>query len=452
MGLWSPQPLPPLNPLNSLNSLNSASMNLSSVIDRPSHHSHFFPPVSSLTSAPLPKLPPLASQPPSLPPTLELSHQPPHQLQSPSHSSPYASNTYDHSATTRQPQFHPPSSFGLSASLPSPLSPTTASVPDHHNVQQHQQHQQRYHDSSTPLTSSNIHNKASSAAPIERVAPLSLPLPSAKTMYQDSHLFDRSPAPTVSPISVAHTNDPSFCISPLSTSQSQETAPLERHHLSNGIDDSLIARLRDFSSQRPALSTSMVTTCNAEPQIRDTSESLAMGYSDSISPMAPTQLRSHVTSLSNLPDRPHACRKCSATFRRRDNLMAHIRAQHKGERPFKCEVCGFRFIKKDHAMKHWKVVHLKERPFVCTRCNSRFGQRSDLNKHVRSVHLRIKPFECEHCGLRFSHRGNQIRHQAVVHEKKKPFSCKECSSSFAEKSNLLKHCQAVHKSGVVFSI
>lgn len=148
---------------------------------------------------------------------------------------------------------------------------------------------------------------------------------------------------------------------------------------------------------------------------------------------------------STADDRPHACRKCNASFRRRDNLTAHVRAQHKGERPFRCEVCGFRFIKKDHAMKHWKVVHLKERPFICNQCDSRFGQRSDLNKHFRSVHLRIKPFKCDHCGLCFSHRGNQIRHQAVVHEKKKPFACVHCSFTFAEKSNLLKHCQAVHK-------
>lgn len=221
---------------------------------------------------------------------------------------------------------------------------------------------------------------------------------------------------------------------PASNASSTYDYPSQSH-------DSLIQRLRDFT-----------TTSHAQP-------SPTVGHSRNpplfpplqlppLSPITPAPRSAEIHSPDNMHpalDRPHACRKCSATFRRRDNLMAHFRAQHKGERPFRCEACGFRFIKKDHAMKHWKVVHLKERPFVCNQCDSRFGQRSDLNKHVRSVHLRIKPFQCDSCGLRFSHRGNQIRHQAVVHDKKKPFACSFCTFTFAEKSNLLKHCQAVHK-------
>lgn len=219
------------------------------------------------------------------------------------------------------------------------------------------------------------------------------------------------------------------------------TAPnFSKHATQNACEDSLIQRLRDFTATPPQEpSTKTKHQPNALPIVRLLSTSAAESKSD-----GRTDGRSDAR-WESVEDSPHICQKCNASFRRRDNLTAHIRAQHKGERPFRCDVCGFRFIKKDHAMKHWKVVHLKERPFVCNRCDSRFGQRSDLNKHVRSVHLRIKPFQCEHCGLRFSHRGNQIRHQAVVHEKKKPFSCSLCSFTFAEKSNLLKHCQAVHK-------
>ncbi|PXF49294.1 hypothetical protein BWQ96_00868 [Gracilariopsis chorda] len=185
------------------------------------------------------------------------------------------------------------------------------------------------------------------------------------------------------------------------------------YHPTGNNHDALISHIRNFAPQPPA--------------IRDSTELVAQPGDVS---------------------RPHACKMCLSTFRRRDNLMAHIRAQHKGERPFECSVCGYRFIKKDHAVKHLRVVHLKERPHVCTHCNSRFGQRSDLNKHVRSVHLRIKPFACEHCGIKFSHRGNQIRHQQVVHEKRKPFACAVCHASFAEKSNLVKHCQAVHRTSL----
>ncbi|PXF45050.1 hypothetical protein BWQ96_05191 [Gracilariopsis chorda] len=182
------------------------------------------------------------------------------------------------------------------------------------------------------------------------------------------------------------------------------------YHPTNKSDDPLISHIRILASQPPAI-------------------------------RACTELVAQASDLS----RPHACKMCLSTFRRRDNLMAHIRAQHKGQRPFECSVCGYRFIKKDHALKHLRAVHLKARPHICTHCNSRFGQRSDLNKHVRAVHLRIQPFACEHCGRRFSHRGNQIRHQQVVHEKKKPFACAACDVSFGEKSNLVKHYHAVHR-------
>lgn len=213
--------------------------------------------------------------------------------------------------------------------------------------------------------------------------------------------------------------------------------------------DSLIQRLRDFTT-----SSSAPLPPPQHDHSRHTS-TLPPLHLPPLSPTTPILRPNQPSSPENIPsptDRPHACRKCNATFRRRDNLMAHFRAQHKGERPFRCAVCDFRFIKKDHAMKHWKVVHLKERPFVCNKCDSRFGQRSDLNKHVRSVHLRIKPFQCEHCGLKFSHRGNQIRHQAVVHDKKKPYACSYCTFTFAEKSNLLKHRQAVHKTAVAHTL
>lgn len=213
--------------------------------------------------------------------------------------------------------------------------------------------------------------------------------------------------------------------------------------------DSLIQRLRDFTTSS---STALPKPTHDLSRHNAVLPPLHLPPLSPISPVLKATQSPSLENLSSPTDRPHACRKCNATFRRRDNLMAHFRAQHKGERPFRCAVCDFRFIKKDHAMKHWKVVHLKERPFVCNKCDSRFGQRSDLNKHVRSVHLRIKPFQCEHCGLKFSHRGNQIRHQAVVHDKKKPFACSYCTFTFAEKSNLLKHCQAVHKTAVAHSV
>ena len=337
------------------------------------------------------------------------------------------------------------------------------------------------------LTSpSTLHETSSVLANNDRIPSISLPLPTSKSNYiMDSQQpqYQGNTGIIISPVSVAQSSEAALCVSPVSTSQQTDPItsnsfnvrntnaapisvsvagtistvppisvtpnisaslptdyqPITQIH-SSRIDDSLIARIRDFNDGK-SIPSGLIR--GKSPQIRDTTENLLAGYREPFLQGQGDGFQG--IGQGSVTDRPHVCRKCSATFRRRDNLMAHIRAQHKGERPFKCEVCGFRFIKKDHAMKHWKVVHLKERPFVCSECNNRFGQRSDLNKHVRSVHLRIKPFECEHCHLRFSHRGNQIRHQAVVHEKKKPYKCSECHTSFAEKSNLVKHCQALHR-------
>lgn len=328
-----------------------------------------------------------------------------------------------------------------------------------------------------------LHETSSVIANNDRIPSISLPLPNTKSNYvidSQQPQYQGNTGITISPVSVAQSSETALCVSPVSTSQADpitsnsinmrnappisvsvggtistappisvtpsistpfpaDYQPITQIN-SSRIDDSLIARIRDFNDGR-SIPNGLIR--GKSPQIRDTTENLLAGYREPFLQGQGDGFQG--IGQGSATDRPHVCRKCSATFRRRDNLMAHIRAQHKGERPFKCEVCGFRFIKKDHAMKHWKVVHLKERPFVCSECNNRFGQRSDLNKHVRSVHLRIKPFECEHCHLRFSHRGNQIRHQAVVHEKKKPYKCTECHTSFAEKSNLVKHCQALHK-------
>lgn len=341
--------------------------------------------------------------------------------------------------------------------------------------------QQSLHVYQQQQTSSHFHIPSiSSAQLLPHSSVLSrpnyaLPLPSAKSVLEESEAptsFVSHIANTVSPISTVQTAD-STPIMPLPTLTTQRppemfasttalpTLPSLTEARPQTLDsnDSLISRLRGFSgpaATAPPVGTSPVSAPKREPIVREAQDSYtgatgAYGISKQETIATVITTRKNAVAVPTA-DRPHACTKCPATFGRRDNLMAHNRAQHKGERPFKCEVCSFRFIKKDHAVKHWKVVHLKERPFVCNRCNSRFGQRSDLNKHVKSVHLRIKPFECVHCGLRFSHRGNQIRHQAVVHEKRKPYTCVECNSSFAEKSNLLKHCQAVHKSGTSAAI
>lgn len=216
------------------------------------------------------------------------------------------------------------------------------------------------------------------------------------------------------------------------------------------IDSSLIDRLRNFN---PVQGVQNVGTAMLMPPaaVAGGSSSLNIGPSvASGSVGGPSHGYHHGSGIAmaagdvGAPARPFACKFCSATFGRRDNMAKHVRAIHHGERPYACDICHFRFQKKDHCQKHVRIVHFKERPYACEQCGSRFGQKSDLNKHLKTVHEKVKPYSCEHCGLTFGHRGNMLRHRSVVHEKRKPFECPECNTSFGERSNLTKHARAIH--------
>ncbi|KAI8929219.1 hypothetical protein BC831DRAFT_390958, partial [Entophlyctis helioformis] len=63
-------------------------------------------------------------------------------------------------------------------------------------------------------------------------------------------------------------------------------------------------------------------------------------------------LRSHVTIHTN--ERPHPCMKCSATFRRRQELLRHERSVHAppGVKNFQCSNCLRLFGRADALKRH----------------------------------------------------------------------------------------------------
>lgn len=74
-----------------------------------------------------------------------------------------------------------------------------------------------------------------------------------------------------------------------------------------------------------------------------------------------------------------ACTECSATFDRRDRLLAHETC-HTGVKPFPCDMCNGEFSRKDRFNTHRKL-HFAPSPFQCENCKTSFTQRWHLKKH-----------------------------------------------------------------------
>ena len=80
-------------------------------------------------------------------------------------------------------------------------------------------------------------------------------------------------------------------------------------------------------------------------------------------------------------ERPHKCSICPAAYKRRSELVIHIR-RHTGEKPFSCDVCGKAFVTSSKLSIH-KALHKDLRPFECSTCLAKFKQKNNLKAHER---------------------------------------------------------------------
>lgn len=54
--------------------------------------------------------------------------------------------------------------------------------------------------------------------------------------------------------------------------------------------------------------------------------------------------------------RPHPCRYCGRSFKRKDHRVEHERI-HTGERPYQCRVCARAFVQKQQVVGHIRRIH-----------------------------------------------------------------------------------------------
>lgn len=113
----------------------------------------------------------------------------------------------------------------------------------------------------------------------------------------------------------------------------------------------------------------------------------------------------HVRAL-HVQRRPHACHVCSKTFSRKSHLEDHVKS-HSERREYVCDVCG-KASKYGAALRMHRKTHdvCKHK---CLECSATFKRKVELQAHV-SVHTGERAHVCR-CGRAFRLRGQLNGHR-----------------------------------------
>ena len=144
--------------------------------------------------------------------------------------------------------------------------------------------------------------------------------------------------------------------------------------------------------------------------------------------------------------KPHSCSQCGERFRKKSNLLGHMRRIHEGKtkkKIYKCSICSSTFTRNMSLTNHMATIHNID--YQCTICNEAFKTNVKLTRHLKLKHNVRKSFDCPRCDSTFSVRNSLKTHIARVHEKKKPHLCPECGKSFSGTNNLKIHVEAIHE-------
>lgn len=85
------------------------------------------------------------------------------------------------------------------------------------------------------------------------------------------------------------------------------------------------------------------------------------------------------------PNRPHSCRICAKTFKRKPDMKRH-EANHSGKKPWRCSECNKCFARKDNAVAHQLLHSDNPKPWFCPVCKKNFSSKQSAKKHVNKVH------------------------------------------------------------------
>lgn len=132
------------------------------------------------------------------------------------------------------------------------------------------------------------------------------------------------------------------------------------------------------------------------------------------------------------------CRICLSTFRKRKNLVMHMKRDH-GE-GFTCDICQKKYSDIYTIRAHMKKVHIKSNlnAFICPKCGRSFNCRSKMNHHEKTNCNQTAIFKCKICDKAYiTHSG--LRCHVLKHSDKLPHVCSICGKGFINNYQLKKH-------------
>lgn len=158
----------------------------------------------------------------------------------------------------------------------------------------------------------------------------------------------------------------------------------------------------------------------------------------------------HHTAHKEIPDKDLTCHICGQKFKRKKNVLTHIRAFHNKERNFKCDICDRGFYEKNHLNNH-KTTHKDDKPVECDECDMKFRTTVALKCHKKFHHpdengeiqkIVKKEFICTVCGKVL--RGiTSLKIHQLIHTQDFKFECDVCQKK-CKTSSILKIHQLIH--------
>ena len=176
-----------------------------------------------------------------------------------------------------------------------------------------------------------------------------------------------------------------------------------------------------------------------------------------------TPLAVYHHSMKHTGTRDFNCEICSATFKRKQHLVTHMKTHLSETRPedgsnevFNCQACDDKFTLKMDLKSHCDSVHLLpgDESVNCKTCQRKLNVSHSVYLHGLR-HCGVRDFPCNHCDQKFKRKAHLIRHQQDRHpaeprERKKrevrinSTVCGLCRKTFKYKTVLIKHMVAQH--------